>query len=120
MTGVENLPSEVLAFPSGVGGEALREAVGAGLERGRAGAPTPRSEALTEGMRRPETAGEGLIAAAREAVANLRQQASARYQTAMQQFGRAPAPLDISVVQQRLARIRPRNYDAMLGATGAK
>lgn len=109
------LPSEVLALPSGVGGSALREAFGAGAERGP-GAATPRSEALTRGMRSPEAASEDVVAAARDAVSQLREDASARYRDAMQQFGQTPEPLPIANVITRLQRIKPKNFDAMLNA----
>ena len=111
VTGIMNAPSEIAAFPSGVGGRSLREATGIGFERGRGGVETPRTEAFTEGMRAPGTTGENLVTAAREAVANLRQQASQRYTDAMQRFGQTPTPLDINVVQQRVQRIKPRSYD---------
>lgn len=111
VTGIMNAPSEIAAFPSGVGGRSLREATGAGFERGYGGVETPRTEAFTEGMRSPETTGENLVTAARDAVANLRQQASQRYTDAMQRFGQTPTPLDINVVQQRVQRIKPRSYD---------
>lgn len=111
VTGIMNAPSEIAAFPSGVGGRSLREATGAGFERGRGGVETPRTEAFTQSMRTPGTTGENLVTAAREAVANLRQQASQRYTDAMQRFGQTPTPLDINVVQQRVQRIKPRSYD---------
>jgi hypothetical protein len=111
LTGIMNAPSEILAIPSGVGGRALREATGAGFERGRGGVDTARTEAFTEGMRSPETTGESLVTAARDAVANLRAQASQRYTDAMQRFGQTPTPLDINTVQQRVQRIKPRSYD---------
>lgn len=115
-TGARDLATEVAAFPSGIGGAALREAAGAGFDRGRAGAPTVASEAFTENMRRPGSRVEETVRYARDGLANLREQASRAYEAGMQQFGRNPAPLDLTGVQQRLARMRPRNYDAMLGA----
>ena len=116
MEGIENLPSNVAAFPSGSGGAAIREATGAGFERGVTGAPTARSEALTEGMRRPGDSAENIVYTARDAIRNLRDAASQAYTTAMQQFGQNPVPLDIDVVRQRMAGIKPRNYDAMVDA----
>ena len=116
MEGVENIPSEAVGLPSGIGGQAVREAAGAGFERGMAGKPTPRSEAFTEGMRRPGESAETIVDAARGAVAKLREQAGVAYRQAMQNFGQNPVPLDIDVVRQRMAKIKPRNYDAMVNA----
>lgn len=116
MEGVENIPSNLAGFPSGSGGAAIREAAGAGFERGVTGAPTPRSEAFTEGMRRPGESAENIVYTARDAINGLRQQASQAYQAAMKQFGKNPAPLSIDVVRQRMAGIKPRNYDAMINA----
>jgi len=117
--GFENLPSEVVAFPSGVGGASLREATGAGFERGTKGV-TPRTEAFTNGMRNPESVGGDLITAARDAVANLREAASNRYKAAMAQFGLNPTPLSIDVVRQRMQRIKPKSYDTWSDRKGPR
>jgi hypothetical protein len=109
--GLGNLPSEIAGFPSGAGGVALREATGAGFERGVTGAPTPRTEALTGEMRSPGEGGETLLNAARSAVQNLRDQGAADYNRLMQQFGQSPKPLDITTVQARLQQLKPRSYD---------
>lgn len=114
--GIENLPSNVAGFPSSSGGAAIREATGAGFERGVAGAPTARSEAFTEGMRRPGDSAEKIVYTALDAVRDLRDAASQAYTTAMQQFGQNPVPLDINTVLQRMVGIKPRNYDAMLNS----
>lgn len=118
--GVEDLPTEILGFPSGTGGAPIREAFGAGVERGVAGAPTPRSDAFTEAMREPEMVGEDLITTAREAVNNLRQQASNAYTAAMQQFGKNPVPLSIDTVRQRMLKIKPRSYDTWSSRKGPR
>lgn len=118
--GFENLPTEVLGFPSGVGGAPIREAAGAGFERGAAGAPTPRSEALTDAMRAPETVGDALITTARDAVANLRRQGSQRYTDLMARFGRNPVPLDITNVRQRISGIKPPSYDTWRDSQGPR
>lgn len=114
--GTGRAAAEIAGMPSGVGGPALREAYGAGRERGVAGAPTARSEAFTDSMRNPEDVGEGLVATARSAVQNLRDAASQRYTAAMQQFGATPTPLPIANVVTRVARMKPRNFDAMVDA----
>lgn len=111
MQGLGDLPSEIAGFPSGAGGAALREATGAGFERGVTGAPTPRTEALTTEMRSPGESGQALLDAARGAVRNLRDQGSANYNRLMQQFGQNPSPLDISTVQARVQQLKPRSYD---------
>ena len=115
-TAAVNVPSDLAGLPSGAGGATLREAASAGFERGRTGAPTPRSQAFTQGMRDPGGSVENIVTQARDAIANLRQAASQRYQAQMASFGRNPVPLNIDAVRQRLIRIRPRNYDAMLDA----
>lgn len=111
VTGVEDLPSEIAAFPSGVGGAALREATGAGFERGAEGAPTPRTEAFTTGMREPELVGDDIVTASRNAIANLRNKASDSYKAAMAKFGQNPTPLSIDTVRERMQKIKPRSYD---------
>lgn len=108
--------SELIAAPSGVGGQSLREGAAAGFERGRTGAPTPRSQGFTTSMRDPGSTADDIVTQAREAIGNLRQAASQRYQAAMSRFGRQPQPLDITRVQQRIAAMRPRNYTAMVNA----
>lgn len=114
--GLGRLPSEVLGLPSGVGGAALREGAAAGRSAGRAGAPTPQSEAFTSAMRDPANTAEDAVNLARQSLDNLRQQASQQYTAAMQQFGQNPVPLDVNNVKMALARVRPKNYDAMLDA----
>jgi hypothetical protein len=114
--GVENLPSNIAGFPSNTGGAAIREATGAGFERGVTGAPTARSESFTEGMRRPGESAESIVYTARDAIRGLREAASNAYSAAMKQFGQNPVPLNIDVVRQRMAGIKPSNYDAMLNA----
>lgn len=117
--GFENLPSEIVAFPSGVGGQSVREAAGAGFERGAQGV-TPRTEAFTTGMRDPESVGGDLITAARGAVANLREAASKRYTAAMAQFGQNPTPLSIDSVRQRMDKIKPKSYDTWSDRKGPR
>ena len=118
--GVEDLPTEILGFPSGTGGAPIREAAGSGFERGRAGTETPRSEAFTTGMREPEAVGDDLIANARNAVGNLREQGAAAYRNLMAQFGRNPTPLDIQVVRDRMQRIKPPSYDTWSDRRGPR
>jgi hypothetical protein len=67
-------------------------------------------------MRDPGESAEGLVNAARDAVAGLRAAAGKKYQDAMQQFGKNPTPLNIDNVRQRMAGIKPKNYDAMVDA----
>ena len=106
----------MVSIPSGVGGATVREAFKAGRGKGLAGAETPASEAFTSSMRDPGANGDVLVNTAREAVGNLRDEASQRYRAAMANFGTQPVPLDITQVTDAMQRIRPKNYDAMLDA----
>lgn len=119
-SGASNLAKDVLAeavaLPSGVGGKTLREAYSAGKSKGVAGVDTPQSQAFTANMREP---GENITSAvdlARDAVANLRDAASQRYQAAMQQFGRGPQPLAPDNLIVTMEGLKPKNYDTMLDA----
>lgn len=108
--GFADLPSEAVAFPSGVGGQTLREGFGAGVERGAAGAPTPRSEAFTTAMR-DEVDGDNLVNTARAAVDKIREKASEAYRAGMEKFGLQPTPLSIDNLLNRMAKIKPKSYD---------
>lgn len=116
--GFENLPSEIAAFPSGVGGQSLREATSAGFERGAQGV-TPRSEAFTTAMR-GEVDGAELITTARTAVDKIREKASDAYRAGMAQFGRVPTPLSIDNVRLRMANIKPKSYDTWSDRKGPR
>ena len=116
--GFENLPSEVLAFPSGVGGPSLREGFNAGVERGAQGV-TPRSEAFTTAMR-GEVDGDNLINTARTAVEKIREKASDAYRAGMAQFGRVPTPLSIDNVRLRMGKIKPKSYDTWSDRKGPR
>lgn len=116
--GFENLPSEIVAFPSGVGGQSLREATSAGFERGAQGV-TPRSEAFTTAMR-GEVDGDNLINTARTAVEKIREKASDAYRAGMAQFGRVPTPLSIDNVRLRMSNIKPKSYDTWSDRKGPR
>lgn len=116
--GFENLPSEIVAFPSGVGGQSLREATSAGFERGAQGV-TPRSEAFTTAMR-GEVDGDNLITTARTAVEKIREKASDAYRAGMAQFGRVPTPLSIDNVRLRMSNIKPKSYDTWSDRKGPR
>lgn len=120
VTGIEQLPGEVAGFLPGIGGASVDAAVSAGFGRGRAGAPTPASEAFTEAMRNPERTAEDVVASAQGIVAKMREQASQRYTDAMQNFGQAPAPLDIGKVEQRMQQLKPRSYDTWSSRKGER
>lgn len=111
-----DLTSEAVGLPSGVGGPALREGFEAGRSKGRAGEATPQSEAFTANMRNPTENVSSTVDLARQAVENLRQQASARYRAQMAQFGKEPTLLSPDNLRQTMADMRPKNYDAMLDA----
>lgn len=112
--------SEVVAFPSGIGGETLRQAVGAGFERGRTGAPTPRSEAFMAGLTSPDATAETAVEAAQSLLSGIRESASQAYTDAMQSFGRTPTPLDIGKVQQRVQSLKPKSYDTWSARKGER
>jgi hypothetical protein len=118
--GLGDLPSELAGFPSGAGGAALREAAGAGFERGVTGAPTPGSRALTTEMRQPGESGQAILDAARSGVRNLRDQGAANYNRLMQQFGLNPTPLDITTVQARMQQLKPRSFDTWAQRQGPR
>lgn len=115
--GLENAPSNLIGMPSGAGGAAVREATGAGFERGMSGAETPRSQAFTENMRNAPGAAAGNVAAAKEAVDRLRAQNYQQYLKDTASLGINPQPLDFGKVQQRIEDIKPANYDDYLGMT---
>lgn len=110
-TPIAQAPAEIAGFPSGIGGATISEAVGAGFERGRTGAPTPRSEGFMRGLTNPEGTAEEVVGAAQGLLAGLRETASDAYRTAMQNFGTTPTPLDIGKVQQRVQSLKPKSYD---------
>lgn len=117
--GLTDLPSEIVAFPSGVGGQTLREGFGAGVERGAAGAPTPRSEAFTTAMR-DEVDGDNLVNTARAAVDKIREKASEAYRAGMEKFGLQPTPLSIDNLLTRMAKIKPKSYDTWSDRKGPR
>lgn len=120
VTGIERIPGEVAGFLPGVGGEAVDTAVSAGFARGRAGAPTPASEAFTEAMRNPERTAEDVVASAQSIVARMREQASQAYNDAMAKFGRTPTPLDIGKIEQRVQQLKPKSYDTWSSRKGER
>lgn len=120
VTGIERLPGEAAGFLPGVGGASVDTAVSAGFGRGRAGAPTPASEAFTEAMRNPERTAEDVVASAQGIVSTMRQQASQAYSDEMAKFGRTPTPLDIGKVQQRVQQLKPRSYDTWSSRKGER
>lgn len=108
--------SEAVGFPSGIGGETVSQAYQAGKSAGQAGAPTAESTAFTSNMRQPTDNVGNVVQVARDAVGNLRDQASQRYMAAMQQFGKNPVPLDPSKITEALDAVKPKSYDTMLNA----
>lgn len=120
VTGVERLPGEAAGFLPGVGGTSVDTAASAGFARGRAGAPTPASEAFTEAMRNPERTAEDVVASAQDIVGQMRAQASQRYNDAMAKFGQTPTPLDIGKVEQRMQQLKPKSYDTWSSRKGER
>jgi hypothetical protein len=117
MEGVENIPSNLVGFPSGAGGPAIREATGSGFVQGMAGKPTPRSTAFTDNMRNAAGATEANVAAAREAVNRLKAENYQQYLDNTASLGINPQPLDFTKVQKRIEDIKPANYDDYLKLT---
>lgn len=120
VTGVERLPGEAAGFLPGVGGASVDAAASAGFGRGRAGAPTPASEAFTEAMRNPERTAEDVVAAAQDIVGRMREQASQRYTDAMQKFGQTPTPLSIDKIEKRMQQLKPKSYDTWSSRKGER
>jgi hypothetical protein len=120
VTGIERLPGEAAGFLPGVGGPSVDTAASVGFGRGRAGAPTPASEAFTEAMRNPERTAEDVVASAQDIVGRMRAQASQAYNDAMQNFGQTPTPLDIGKVEQRMQQLKPKSYDTWSARKGER
>jgi hypothetical protein len=118
VTGVQRLPGEAAGFLPGVGGASVDTAVSVGFGRGRAGKPTPASDAFTEALRNPEGTAETVVASARDLLGKMREQASMAYTDAMAKFGKTPAPLDISKVQNRMQQLKPKSYDTWSNRQG--
>jgi hypothetical protein len=118
--GTGKLVTSTLGLTTGAGGDAITEAAKVGFERGAAGAPTSASEAFLDAMRNPATSADEVVQLARDAVGNLRQQASQRYLDKMAQFGKNPVPLDISRVRQRITAIKPASYDTWKETQGPR
>ena len=109
-----------LGATTGVGSDAFREAARVGFDRSVAGAPTSAADAFLTAMRNPAASADEVVQLARDAIGNLRQQASQRYTDTMSRFGRNPVPLDISKVRQRIARIKPDSYDTWRDSQGPR
>ena len=120
VAGVERLPGEAAGFLPGVGGASVDTAASVGFGRGRAGAPTPASEAFTDAMRNPERTAEDVVASAQDIVGQMRAQASQNYNDAMAKFGQTPTPLDIGKVEQRMQQLKPKSYDTWSSRKGER
>jgi hypothetical protein len=118
--GTGKLATTALGLTTGAGGDAITEAAKVGFERGAAGAPTNASDAFLSAMRDPSTSSDEIVQLARDAVGNLRQQASQRYMDTMARFGKNPVPLDVSRVRQRIADIKPKSYDTWRDSQGPR
>jgi hypothetical protein len=118
--GTGKVVTSTLGLTTGAGGDAIGDAAKVGFERGAAGAPTSASEAFLEAMRNPAASADEVVQLARDAVGNLRQQASQRYTDTMARFGKNPVPLDISRVRQRITAIKPASYDTWKETQGPR
>jgi hypothetical protein len=118
--GTGKLAASTLGLTTGAGGDAIAEAAKVGFERGAVGAPTNASDAFLNAMRNPNASADEVVQLARDAVGNLRQQASQRYTDTMSRFGKNPVPLDISLVRQRIAAIKPDSYNTWSDSQGPR
>jgi len=118
--GAGKVATTALGLSTGAGGDAITGAAKVGFNRGTAGAPTNASDAFLNAMRNPNASADEVVRLARDAVGNLRQQASQRYLDKMAQFGRSPALLDISNVRKRIAAIKPDSYDTWADSQGPR
>ena len=103
---LKRAPAAVVGFPSGVGGETIREAVAAGRSSGRALGPTPRSEAF-RGQQVGNASAADIVNSFDAELKKLREEASARYQTEIAPITRDKTQLDISEVEKRLDALKP-------------
>ena len=106
-----NLVSCLVCMPSGVGGEAVKEAYAAGKSRPIGAPETPQSTAFTSNMRDPQSNIGSAVDIARRGVANLRQQATQRYLDAMAKFGQSPTPLSVTDLVDAVNASKPKNFD---------
>lgn len=114
------LPFDIAAFPSGVGGQTLREGFNAGRSHGLAGAETPQSRAFQSNRRQEPGAAEGTVGLARNGVDNLRRQASADYQAGMADLGQNPPQLSMEPIFEQLNALKPADYDLWTGFEGTR
>lgn len=108
--------SETAAFPSGVGGNTLREAYAAGRTRAPFAPQTPQSRAFTTNMRNGADNAGSAVDVAMQAMGNLRRQASDAYTRAMANFGRNPVPLPADDLRITMAALKPPLFDDLLAA----
>lgn len=118
--GTGKVASSALGLTTGAGGDAITEAAKIGFERGTKGSPTNASEAFLAAMRDPNAAADEVVQLARNAVGNLRGQASQRYKDAMARFGKNPVPIDMDVIRNRIAAIKPESYDTWADTQGPR
>lgn len=102
----QRAPAAMLGFPSGVGGETIREAAGAGRSSGRAIGSTPRSEAFRGQQTGADTAA-GIVNELNAATARIREAASKRYETEIAPITKDATVLDFTDVEKRLGALKP-------------
>ena len=111
---VTNVPGAVTRHTLGlstgvVGGEGYGRAFSAGAERGRAGAPTPRSENFTKAMRGGDD-GADVVAQAEEAVRAMQRDASDAYRSGFADVQNDATVLDFADIDKALNDLSGRAF----------
>lgn len=114
--GVE-LPAGLVSMPSGMGAETVKEAAGAGWEKGVAGRTTPRTAAF-RGQQRNIDPIENITDQFANDVTRLRDEASARYTRDIEKYKNDATYLPFEEVETAIAKLKPRHYD--IRANGPK
>lgn len=103
----QRIPAEIAALPSGVGGETIQQAFGAGREAGKApGGVTPRSEAF-RGQQTGKASAAEIVNSLDAGVQRMRDAASTRYQTDIAPVTSDKTILDLTDAEKRLNALRP-------------
>lgn len=102
----KRVPAAVVGFPSGVGGETIREATAAGRSSGRALGATPRSEGF-RGQQVGDASAADIVNTFDAELKKLREAASTRYETEIAPITRDKTQLDIADVEKRLDALKP-------------
>lgn len=102
----QKAPAAIAGFPSGVGGENIMEAAGAGRSSGRALGSTPRSESF-RGQQVGSASAADIFNDLETQIKRRREEANARYQTEIAPITRDNTVLDLTEVDRKLDAMRP-------------